>query len=114
VVFIPLARWLVLVCAAGTGLSVQMYSQDIKDKRAASERIFENLSSRADAARMETARRRAAAEQQREVNERLSEFVAAWNDFIAEYGERGTFNAKKAKRMRQAWSALERANLWGK
>ena len=63
---------------------------------------------------MDAARRRAAGEQQRQVNERFSEFVAAWNDFIAEYAERGTFNAKKAKRMRQAWSALERANLWGK
>jgi hypothetical protein len=114
VVLIPFARRLVLVCAAGAGLSVQMYSQDIKDNRAAYERIFEDLSGRADAARMETARRRAAAEQQREVNDRLAEFVAAWNDFIAEYGERGTFNARKAKRMRQAWSALERANLWGK
>ncbi len=105
---------LALICAAGAGFSVRFYSQDIKDNRAAAGRILEELSSRADAARMETARRRAALEQQRQVNERLSEFVAAWNDFMAEYGERGTFNAKKAKRMRQAWSALESANLWSK
>ncbi len=63
---------------------------------------------------MEAARRRAAGEQARQVQRTLAEFVVAWNDFIAEYTERGTLNAKKVRRVRQAWTALERENLWGK
>ena len=63
---------------------------------------------------MEEARRRAAREDLRRLHEKLEEFVRAWNDFAAEYTEHGTFNVKKAKRVRRAWEQLEREQMWPK
>jgi hypothetical protein len=68
----------------------------------------------ADDARMEVARRRAAAEEERRLREKMREFVQAWNDFVHEYTERGTFNIRKARLITQAWRKLEREDTWPK
>ncbi|MGH9662132.1 MAG: hypothetical protein ACRD96_26520 [Bryobacteraceae bacterium] len=52
--------------------------------------------------------RRAAEEDLRRLHQTMQEFVEAWNDFTAEYIARGTFNARKVKRVREAWTSLER------
>ena len=54
--------------------------------------------------------RRAAEEDLRHLHRTMQKFVDAWNDFTAEYVARGTFNAKKAKRVREAWTSLERVD----
>ncbi|MBI1788670.1 MAG: hypothetical protein HYR60_14110 [Acidobacteria bacterium] len=60
----------------------------------------------------EEARRRAAAEDLRRLHKKMEEFVQAWNDFTHEYSARGVFNVKKARRVREAWRALEKENTW--
>lgn len=65
-----------------------------------------------DAGRIEEARRRAAQENLRALHQKMEAFVRAWNEFAAEYVERGTFNIKKAKRVREAWRELEREDAW--
>ena len=70
------------------------------------------LSEASDTARMEEARRRAAQEELRRLHEKMEHFVRAWNDFIREYSERGTFNIRKARAINQAWRKLEREESW--
>jgi hypothetical protein len=88
--------------------------QEIQNNHHDSRRIVEELEQRAGRERMEAARRRSEAARMREAERALAEFAAAWNDLVGEYAERGTFNAKKARRLQRAWSDLARANLWSK
>ncbi len=73
-----------------------------------------HLSDAAEAARMEEARRRAAREDLRRLHEKMERFVSAWNEFIREYTDRGTFNLKKARTITEAWKKLEREETWPK
>ena len=45
-------------------------------------------------------------------HQKLAEFIRAFNDFLAEYAGRGTYNIRKARRVREAWRALEREHPW--
>lgn len=65
-------------------------------------------------ARMEQAQQRAAEYELKRLHELMKDFVDAWNDFVTEYVERGTFNLKKARKVREAWMRLERANAFPK
>lgn len=64
----------------------------------------------AEPARLEEAQRRAAEYELKRLHQLMREFVEAWNELVAEYAERGTFNLKKARKVREAWMRLERAN----
>jgi hypothetical protein len=82
-----------------------------QDFPARDHRIFDTLP-RAGSARMEDARRRADAEDLRRLHEKMMDFVRAWNEFTSEYTERGTFNARKARLVAEAWRKLEREQSW--
>lgn len=73
-----------------------------------------HLSGGSDAVRMEEARRRAAREDLRRLHQKMERFVSAWNEFVREYAERGTFNLKKARSINDAWRKLEREETWPK
>ena len=61
---------------------------------------------------MELAKRRAAAEQSRQFQEKIQNFVRAWNSFAEEYAQRGTFNVKKLRQVNQAWDKLSGDETW--
>ena len=62
--------------------------------------------------RQAAAERRAAAEAERQLHERMADFVRAWNDFTEEYTTRGTFNLKKARAVNTAWGKLQHDENW--
>jgi hypothetical protein len=78
------------------------------------QQIPDRLTESSEATRMEEARRRAVREDLRRLHERMEHFVAAWNEFIREYADRGTFNLKKARTTTEAWRKLEREETWPK
>ncbi len=90
------------ICVCG------IHAQDVPT---ATQRVFDTTS-RMEIARMEDAKRRAAAEDLRRFHEKMMDFVRAWNDFTNEYVQRGTFNVKKARLVSQAWQKLEREHSW--
>lgn len=68
----------------------------------------------AEQARQEQARRRSEKEDLRRLNEKMQNLASAWNAFVGEYTERGTFNLKKARAINEAWRKLERDEFWPK
>ncbi len=74
---------------------------------AAAQMLMNDIPARPNEAKMEGARRRAAAFEDKQFRERMNQFAAAWNLFINEYQDRGTFNVKKAKAVQHAWKSIE-------
>ena len=68
----------------------------------------------AEQARQEEARRRSEKEDLRRLHEKMQSLANAWNAFVGEYVERGTFNLKKARAINEAWRKLERDEFWPK
>lgn len=74
---------------------------------AAAQILMNDIPARPDEAKMEGVRRRAAAFEEKQFRERMNQFASAWNLFIVEYQDRGTFNVKKAKAVQHAWKIIE-------
>ena len=81
-----------------------------QDRWQALQRLADGIND--DSVRRSTAERRAAEESLRQLNERMAEFVLAWNAFTEEYTVRGTFNLKKARAVNAAWVKLQRDESW--
>lgn len=61
--------------------------------------------------RIQHAARRAQAYEAQRQNAVIQDFVDAWNDFAKEWVDKGTYNVKKARKVRLTWEKLERTGL---
>lgn len=61
--------------------------------------------------RIQQATRRAQAYEAQRQDALIQDFVDAWNEFAKEWVDKGTYNVKKAKKVRITWEKLERTGL---
>jgi len=70
-------------------------------------RALESQQDKADSQTEEVTRRRAAAYEAHQFEARLAEFAHAWNNFVQEYSDKGTYNLKKARSLSRALKKLQ-------
>jgi flagellar biosynthesis/type III secretory pathway protein FliH len=70
-------------------------------------RALESQQDQTDSQAEDAARRRAAAFEAHQFEVHLAEFAHAWNDFVKEYSDKGTYNLKKAKLLSKALKNLQ-------
>jgi translation initiation factor 2B subunit (eIF-2B alpha/beta/delta family) len=70
-------------------------------------RVMESQQDQSDSQIEDAARRRAAAYEVHQFEVHLAEFADAWNDFVKEYSDKGTYNLKKAKLLSKALKKLQ-------
>jgi sugar diacid utilization regulator len=70
-------------------------------------RALESQQDQTDSQTEDASRRRAAAYEAHQFEVHLAEFAHAWNDFVKEYSDKGTYNLKKAKSLSRALKNLQ-------